>query len=371
MDRTLCCRGEKKYKTSVKTLTVSADTLHPGVAPSPSSPGLHEPGPSCPTAAPVPGPCGTAQGHGDWGGIFRRSLLPAAEDTVAVDPQGWARNTCAAGAGTRMPRMDRRQGERGEGERAQQGWHHLQKGWEVMQRAPCPADTAMVSALPHCSCSVSILFFFITFSTLYFTDFVVFVVQCGFHTHVWAHANTRTTCVTSVWIIHEKHSGDLRHHLPITRTVKPANDCGKEGISSVGTPEFPHPQWLSPRQAGFPNACWLKEPLVQTEAALSPCAKCVSEARGRAGLCEWQPVLEALSTSAGLMSPPPTAAPRGPRPSRPERLRAAKGWRWLPGARGRAVYKCFSSPVSIVCRSLAANLGGSRWTWATPSSSLC
>lgn len=93
-----------------------------------------------------------------------------------------------------------------------------------------------------------------------------------------------------------------RHHLPITRTVKPANDR----ISSVGTPEFPQPQWLSPKQADSPNACWLKELLIQTEAALSPCAKCVSEARGRVWLCEWQPVVAALSTSAGLPSVTPS-----------------------------------------------------------------
>lgn len=156
-----------------------------------------------------------------------------------------------------------------------------------------------------------------------------------------------------------------------------------------GTLKFPQPKWLSLKQADFPSACWLKEPLIQTEATLSLHAKCVSEAQEQAGLCERQPFLTAPGTCRGLPSHSLTAMPRWPWSScweiattsagslppwvhcRKNMLCMAKGWSWLPEASAGALYDCFFPIVSISCTGLTLGLGGPQWTWVTSPSNLC
>lgn len=90
-----------------------------------------------------------------------------------------------------------------------------------------------------------------------------------------------------------------------------ANYCGDEGISSDRTPEFPQLKWLSLKHAGFPNARWLKEPLTQTEATLSPCAKCAGKAGAKLGCVNGSASSQILALGQGSLHPHPQP-PHGP-----------------------------------------------------------
>ena len=84
---------------------------------------------------------------------------------------------------------------------------------------------------------------------------------------------------------------------------------------TVGRKEF-----LQRRYLGFPSwsdseaSCLskhtLKGPLIQTEATVSLCAKCVSKAQGQVELYELQHFLTALGTSAMLFSLPHPQPPK-------------------------------------------------------------
>lgn len=116
--------------------------------------------------------------------------------------------------------------------------------------------------------------------------------------------------VPALLLLHESHvrmtqvfSGDLRHCQASTWTTMAAHDYGDQGISwqDTGVPPAKVTLWSTlvfQMHTGW-KSHW------QTEAALSPCAKCA----GKAGLCESWRFLSNPGTRAGLPSPPPTGTP--------------------------------------------------------------
>lgn len=225
-----------------------------------------------------------------------------------------------------------------------QGWHLLQK---VVLSLECTLSSSILS-LPDFSspfkCLISQIFCAIT----------VLYTCTSICTHMY---DLPHFCLG--------HPSEVGRQIKILLNINSTHAPWSQQMT-VGRKEFVLWRYLS-----FPScshslseASWLskhtlKGPLIQTEAILSLCAKCVSKARGQVGLYELRCFLAALGTSAVLLSLPHPQPPEcWWRPSRAARatmiagsllkwmngtentLRAAKGLRWFPEAHGETIYNC-------------------------------
>lgn len=153
---------------------------------------------------------------------------------------------------------------------------------------------------------------------------MVLSVQFRFHIHACAHTSTGVTCLaSSAWVTHENRLGDLRYRLASARTMKPANDCGEEGISSPEeerTPEFPQPKWPSLKQADFPNARWLNEPLLQNRGDRHRVPNVSARLRGKLDCVNGSPSSQVLALEQGSLHPHPQPPHAGHGPAGREGL---------------------------------------------------